>query len=129
MQLPPAATAGRHPCHHLQDHQFLLIALILLNLIILTTTTAATATATPFNTMAEQGVAIPNPAEGGPYGGRPADKFETVFDYLQHHGKQNGYGVKRANAGNYRRGKPTRYRINCNRDAAEASTAEGSRLK
>ncbi|RYP02168.1 hypothetical protein DL764_005919 [Monosporascus ibericus] len=71
--------------------------------------------------------AIPNPEEGGAYGRNASDSWEEIYGYLQQHGKLHGYGVKKVNAGNYRHGKPTRFRINCNRDTPVKSQSYGKR--
>ncbi|RYO82461.1 hypothetical protein DL764_009603 [Monosporascus ibericus] len=72
---------------------------------------------------------IPNPEEGGPYGGRPTETWDPIFEYLQHHGKRHGYGVKGSQYSNYRYGKPTRMTVSCNRDVPRESKSTGQRTK
>ncbi|KAI0013859.1 hypothetical protein F4779DRAFT_561629 [Xylariaceae sp. FL0662B] len=58
---------------------------------------------------------IPNPPEGGPEGGPPADSWEEVYRSLLSFSRQNGFGIIKASGSNRVDGIPTRFEICCDR--------------
>lgn len=66
---------------------------------------------------------IPNPPEGGPKGGPPADSVDELWDSLCRHAREHGYGLCRLNASNYKDGRPHYYTVKCNRGPRERSKA------
>ena len=58
---------------------------------------------------------IPNPPEGGPNGGAPAETFEILLQSLQAFALIHGFCIIKQRASNYRDKKPMRYDIVCDR--------------
>ena len=70
---------------------------------------------------------IPNPPEGGPNGGAPAETFEILLQSLQAFALIHSFCIIKQRASNYRDKKPMRYDIVCDRGQGRPSVSAGPR--